>query len=58
MTTSLRQDGCLEERCALGDLRGRFGALAKAAAKHADLDAGKKQALGDALGELREAATL
>jgi len=42
----------------LADLRERFGALAKVAAKHADLDAEKKQALGDAIGELREAATL
>jgi len=42
----------------LADLRGRFAALAKAAGKHADLDAEKKQALGDAVGELREAATL
>ena len=42
----------------LADLRGRFDALAKAAAKHADLDADKKQALADAVTELREAATL
>jgi len=42
----------------LADLRGRFDALAKVAAKHADLDAGKKQALADAVAELREAATL
>lgn len=42
----------------LADLRRRFDALAKAATKHADLDAAKKQALGDAFGELREAATL
>jgi type I restriction enzyme M protein len=42
----------------LADLRGRFDALAKAAAKHADIDAGKKQALADAVAELREAATL
>src|SRR3989441_1413581 len=42
----------------LADLRGRFDPLAKAAAKHTDLDAGKKQALGDAVAELREAATL
>ncbi|TAK55001.1 MAG: SAM-dependent DNA methyltransferase [Gammaproteobacteria bacterium] len=40
------------------DLRGRFDALAKAAAKHADRNADKKQALGDAAGELREAAAL
>ena len=42
----------------LADLRGRFDALPTAAAKHADLDAGKKQALADAVTELREAATL
>ena len=42
----------------LADLRGRFDALAKAVAKHADLDADKKQALADAVTELREAATL
>ena len=42
----------------LADLRGRFDALAKVAAKHADLDAGKKQALADAVAELRETATL
>jgi type I restriction enzyme M protein len=42
----------------LADLRGRFDALAKAAAKHADIDAGKNQALADAVSELREAATL
>jgi len=42
----------------LTDLRGRFDALAKAAAKHADIDAGKKQALADAVAELCEAATL
>jgi type I restriction enzyme M protein len=42
----------------LADLRARFDALAKVAAKHADLDAGKKQALADAVTELREAATL
>lgn len=42
----------------LSDLRGRFDALTKAAAKHADLSAARKQALGDAVGELREAATL
>ena len=42
----------------LADLRGRFDALAKAAAKHADIDAAKKQALADAVSELREAATL
>ena len=42
----------------LADLRGRYDALAKTAAKHADLDAEKKKALGDAVTELREAATL
>ncbi|PYO97691.1 MAG: DNA methyltransferase [Gemmatimonadetes bacterium] len=42
----------------LADLRGRFDALAKAAAKHADLDAGKEQALAGAVADLREAATL
>jgi type I restriction enzyme M protein len=42
----------------LAELRGRFDALAGAAAKHADLDADKKQALGDAATELRQAATL
>ena len=42
----------------LADLRGRFYALAKAAEKHADLDAEKKQALADAVTELREAVTL
>ena len=40
------------------DLRRRFDVLAKAVAKHADLDADKKQALADAATELREAATL
>jgi type I restriction enzyme M protein len=42
----------------LANLRGRFGALAEAAAKHADVDADKKQALADAVDELREAAAL
>ena len=42
----------------LADLRGRFDALAKAAEKQADIDAAKKQALADAVAELREAATL
>jgi len=42
----------------LPDLRGRFDALAKAVATHAGLDAEKKQALADAVAELREAATL
>src|SRR5712692_3235679 len=40
------------------DLRGRFDALAKAVAKHPDLNGDKKQALADAVTELREAATL
>jgi len=42
----------------LADLRGRFDALAKAAAKNVDIDADKKQSLADAVAELREAATL
>ena len=42
----------------LADLRGRFDLLAKATAKHADIDAGKKQVLAEAVAELREAATL
>src|SRR5437016_1841193 len=42
----------------LADMRGRFDVLAKAATEHADLDADKKQALVDAVTELREAATL
>jgi len=42
----------------LVDLRGRFDALATATVKHADTDAEKKQALGDAVSELREASTL
>lgn len=42
----------------LADLRGRFDALAMAASEHADLDADKKQALVDAVGELHEAAAL
>ena len=41
----------------LADLRGRVDALANAAAKHADLDADRKQAIADAVIELREAAT-
>jgi type I restriction enzyme M protein len=41
---------------ALADLRGRFNALARAVAKHAGLDAEKKEALADAVTELREAA--
>jgi type I restriction enzyme M protein len=42
----------------LADLRGRFDRLADAVAKHAELDAEKKQPLADAVIELREAATL
>ncbi len=42
----------------LADLRGRFDRLADAVAKHAELDAEKKQPLADAAIELREAATL
>jgi type I restriction enzyme M protein len=42
----------------LAGLRGRFDALAKAVAKHADLDAEKKQALADAVTELCGAAAL
>ncbi|MBI4515808.1 MAG: SAM-dependent DNA methyltransferase, partial [Deltaproteobacteria bacterium] len=42
----------------LADLRGRFDVLADAVAKHADVGAEKKQALADAVIELREAATL
>jgi type I restriction enzyme M protein len=42
----------------LANLRDRFDVLAKAAAKHADPDGAKKQALADAVTELREAATL
>jgi type I restriction enzyme M protein len=42
----------------LADLRGRLDALAKTVAKHAGLDAEKKQALAVAAAELREAATL
>jgi type I restriction enzyme M protein len=42
----------------LTNLRGRFDALAIAAANHADIDAGKKQTLADAVAELREAAAL
>ena len=48
--------GALEPfRTTLANLRGRFDALAKAVAKHADLDAGKKQALADGFSEMREA---
>ena len=43
---------------ALADLRERFNALAKAVAKHADLDTNTEQALADAVSELYEAATL
>ena len=42
----------------LADLRGRFEALASAAANHADVAAEEKQALAGAVSELREAATL
>ena len=42
----------------LADLRGRFDALPKAVAKHADLDADREQALADAVSELYEVATL
>ena len=42
----------------LADLRGHFDALAKAATTHADLEDELKQALADAVTELREAATL
>jgi hypothetical protein len=42
----------------LADLRGCLDALAKEIAKHADIAAEKKQALGDAVTELREAAAL
>src|SRR3989475_10331276 len=42
----------------LADLRRRFDALSKAAAKHADVAAEEKQALTDAVTELRAAATL
>jgi hypothetical protein len=41
----------------LAELRGRFDALTEAAAKHADLDAEKRQALADAVIELNEAVT-
>ena len=42
----------------LTDLHGRFDVLAKATAKHADLDADKKQSLVNAVTDLREAAML
>ena len=42
----------------LADLHGRFDVLAKATAKHADLDTDKKQSFSDAVTELRDAATL
>ncbi len=42
----------------LADLRDSFDALAKATAKHAELDDAKKQALADAVAELREADAL
>jgi type I restriction enzyme M protein len=40
-----------------GDLRGRFDALAKTVAKHAELDTERKQVLADAVTELREASS-
>lgn len=42
----------------LANLRQRFEPFAKAVAQHADLDAAKKQALADAVTELRDAAAL
>ena len=42
----------------LADLRGRFDALAKAVAGHSELSSEKKQAVADAVTELREATTL
>ena len=42
----------------LADLRGYFDVLAEAVSNRAELDSEKKQALADAAGELREAATL
>jgi type I restriction enzyme M protein len=42
----------------LSDLRGRFDGLAKAVAKHPDLNAEKKKPLADAVAELREASKL
>jgi type I restriction enzyme M protein len=42
----------------LEDLRGRFDRLADAVTTYTELDAEKKQALADAVTELREAATL
>jgi len=42
----------------LADVRGRFDALAKASADHAELTADKRRALVDAVAELREAAAL
>jgi type I restriction enzyme M protein len=41
----------------LTNLRGRFGTLADAVAEHLDLDSAKRQALVDAVTELRDAAT-
>ncbi len=41
----------------LTELRGRFDAIAEAATKHADIDAGKRQTLTDSVSELGEAAT-
>jgi type I restriction enzyme M protein len=42
----------------LADLRGRFDRLTEAVAKHAELDAAKKQALADVAVELRQAVAL
>jgi type I restriction enzyme M protein len=42
----------------LADLREIFDVLARAVATHTDLDAAKKQALADAITELREATVL
>jgi type I restriction enzyme M protein len=42
----------------IADLLGRFDALLKIAVTHAGLDAHKKRALDDGVGELRESATL
>ncbi len=42
----------------LADMRGRFDVLSEAVTEHGALDDARKQALGDGVGELREAATL
>lgn len=42
----------------LAELRGRFEAFAEVVVNNAEIDAGKKQALADAVSELREASTL